>query len=791
MTEPSHAREALTALQGTWQQAGRASVLRMAHALGLEAAPEDYRVRSVRWIEDHVVVVAGDGPGRDDIGLLLFGRQPGVDGVAETEHLTIRYDASDISPWLARRLRRAAAVRLHSVTIERLADALTRDPELVALETPSDAPSEDQASGQAGEQDGELDRRPDPPRQQARPSDDERAQDRGPKARLMGIRKAAGKASVARLSRLFGLDTAPPPYCISSVAWIGDHIELGVDIGDDRQIRFTIDYRAPEAKGLVLTEQLVVQYEAKDLPDEVAQRVIKYGQSRLARLSIDDLAAMLLADEEFGKPGLPMPPTEHDRPASQLDTWAGRDAYADFFAGGEIARSQLDSVDISRFSRNVQHCDIECLFVNPHGQAEVVNMVEFPWLDRVRNIGVPRDELVIPAEPEGDGEDGMVSTDLDETDVIMGNPDKLRDALEYVTSLPNPSRKPLFVANTCVPTVTGEDVEQIVKEFRTKTDFPILYLTVTPKSMVDVLGGLLTTTRLEAEAAAGEPDPDLVNLVGFSDSRAVRELGAVLERFGVRVGTMLLPALTVSILEELPKASVNVFFPTSLWAHLYEQVKEGSRIRAVTPAAPFGWAGTRAWVKAVVEAVGKGEGFDERWDAYATEHGAEWKRVTARAAGRTLGMVVRAEETHYLTDPSETWGIPLLDMASEAGFGVEIILSAPDDKIGRRLAERLGPHLPKDTPCSLAFFDSFDKLRQTLEGATCEAILTNHFFDWRVGEAGKSRYTLQFFEMGVPGAARTIERLTGACRTSFFRRYRRYLARTAEGLRDLPSESGT
>ena len=56
-----------------------------------------------------------------------------------------------------------------------------------------------------------------------------------------------------------------------------------------------------------------------------------------------------------------MPPGVDDleRPASLLDTWGADGAYADFFAGGEVARAQLDTIDPTRFLVMVQHGDAE------------------------------------------------------------------------------------------------------------------------------------------------------------------------------------------------------------------------------------------------------------------------------------------------------------------------------------------------------------------------------------------------------------------------------------------------
>jgi hypothetical protein len=383
----------------------------------------------------------------------------------------------------------------------------------------------------------------------------------------------------------------------------------------------------------------------------------------------------------------------------------------------------------------------------------------------------------------------MVATDLNEQDVIMGNPGKLRRVLEYMTSLPNPKQKPLFVANTCVPTVIGEDVESLVREFRAKSTSPILYLTVTPKSMNDVFVDLLVTRRKKAEAEAAPPSTDAINLIGFPDSRAVRECLQVLQQCGVRVNTMLLPDLELDRIDRLPQAALSVFYPNSLWNHLYEQLKLDSRTPAIAPPAPYGVEGTRRWAAAIVAELGIEVDFDAAWEGYFQPYEERWRAQSERAARHRLGLVVRGEETHYLLDPAQAWGVPLVGMTDEAGFGLDVLLAARDERAARRVTQQVLGLFPAEHRHIVATFDSFDAMREKLRTSECGAVLSNHCYDWRVAEAGKGRFALQHFEMGVPGALRTVDRLAQICETPFYRKYGKYLARTEEGLRVTAPEA--
>lgn len=609
--------------------------------------------------------------------------------------------------------------------------------------------------------------------------------DRRGASRVEGRRLALGSQSLERIAWLFGLDRAPERFRPTAAAWIEDHLEVSIPAGTARDVVFRLERAVPGERAFVTTEHLALQYRAKAFPAPLAAAIRQAAEKRLLRLTLDDVAELAASDPELGAEGLAMPTATNAHPAHQLDTWGADDAWADFFARGEVARSQLDSIDPSKLFRFIQHCDSECLLVNPYGLTSTVPLVEYPWGDRARAAGEGSLPKSGPGAPGRDDEDvggEMMTTDLDERDVIFGNPDKVRGILEKATSRRDPHHRMIFFSNTCVPTVTGEDVESVVREFQAKSDVPLLYLTVTPKAMNDVFRGLLVERRLAAEAQAPAPDPDAVNLIGFPDDRATGELVALLGRFGLRVHTMLLPELDVGRIEQLAGASLNVFRPNEVWAHYFEQLRERSRTPHVTPPAPYGRDGTRRWLEAVLGGLGRT--LDAaRWAEVTADESARWDAACARARQHRLGLVVRGEELQYLTDPAHTWGVPLLEMTREAGFGLDLMLYATDARTGRSQAEQVGGVVEPGAGWTIHLFPTFEALDALLERSACEAVLTHYFFDWRLSQAGKNRFSLQHFEMGLAGGVRTVERLVAACELPFYRRYRRFLRRTREGLR--------
>lgn len=602
-------------------------------------------------------------------------------------------------------------------------------------------------------------------------------------ASLEGRKFAVGAATIQRLAWLLGLDKTPEPFRVRSAAWVDDHVELSVGVAKDRELVFVIERPREGETPFVATEKLVLRYRGKELPTALARLIGRVAPKKLLGLTMDRITAVIVADPELGDARLAMPASGNQHPANQLDTWGASDAWADFFAGGEIARGQLDSIDPTKLFSFIQHCDNECLLVNPNGPAPLISMVDYPWGNRGRAPGeVERPRHSVDDDDSGAGPGDMLTTELTERDVILGNPGKVREVLEIATSRPNPEGKIIFFSNTCIPTVTGEDVESVVREFQRKSAVPLLYLTVTPKAMNDVFVDMFVTRRKRAEELAGPVEPRTVNLIGFPDQAAIQELVALLALFGVRVNCQLIPDLDLARIERLPRAALSVYRPNSVWAHYYEQLGTDSKVPQLTLEAPFGWDGTSRWLRAVLDALGVP--FDEGiWSEYTAPLEARRRRAMARAKGHRLGLIVRGEELHYLTTPAHTWGVPLLAVAQELGFGVDVLLQVKTLDTAGPLVDQLVTKFVEGAPNLVVPFRTLEELQTVLPKLGCEAVLTHHFFDWRLSERGKNRFSLQHFEMGLQGALRTAERLDDICETPFYKRYQRFLGRTREGLR--------
>jgi hypothetical protein len=370
----------------------------------------------------------------------------------------------------------------------------------------------------------------------------------------------------------------------------------------------------------------------------------------------------------------------------------------------------------------------------------------------------------------------MVTTDLGEREVVMGGLDKLTTVLDHV--MERGVDNMLFLSCTCVPFVTGEDVESVVKRYRARTKRPFFYLTTTPQSSLGVFREVLVKQRQAAEAALeGRADPRAVNLIGFTRDASLDELAGLLGDLGLRVNAVFIPQMNFSVIPQLPHAPLHVLYPNVLWQNLHDQLLFDSRIRSIEPPAPFGLQGTRRWLEAVAEAAGVTVDAAAAVARCLAPHQERWDALRREAAEHRLGFVIGSEEVHRLCDPAATWGVPLLAMCEELGFGLDVMIRVTDRATARQAATQINALFATPARHRIKAFLDRERLDRLLAEGTFAAVFSEYVGDHRLGVAGKAQFNLQEFEKGVAGALRTAERLLDACRLPLFRRYRRFLTR--------------
>jgi hypothetical protein len=190
-------------------------------------------------------------------------------------------------------------------------------------------------------------------------------------------------------------------------------------------------------------------------------------------------------------------------------------------------------------------------------------------------------------------------------------------------------------------------------------------------------------------------------------------------------------------------------------------------------------AATEAWLDCIASALGQ----TQLGASPSATQAREWNALRERAARHVLGVVVRDREIFYLTTPSRNWGVPLVRLLEEMGFGLEILVGVSDRATANKAARDIRDMFAHPTRHAVLAFDGLRLLQHRLSESRSSAIFSYHFFDWRITSAGKAIFSLQQFEVGRSGAIRSLKRLLRVCETSFYRRYSRFLQRSPSGLR--------
>ncbi|MDD5304843.1 MAG: nitrogenase component 1, partial [Elusimicrobia bacterium] len=314
---------------------------------------------------------------------------------------------------------------------------------------------------------------------------------------------------------------------------------------------------------------------------------------------------------------------------------------------------------------------------------------------------------------------------------------------------------------TCIPTVIGDDAEAVVKRWQARTKIPIVYMNHAESSCQELDVCLLLFKKMQQDPSFAKIGrrKNSVNLVGFPSGPALKELVRLLQDIGVSVNATVMPALSLAVARRYLAAEVQILYPNAAYAETYKEFFEPMPIRTLKPDAPYGFEGTKKWLEAVAAELGLKSKARPVYAKAVKALTADWEAGRRETAGQGLGFVVDANHVGRLADPSQTWAIPVLRFLREMGFGVEILCYGQ--------AQKQAAHFSSfHTPAELAAL---------LRDGPFQAVYSEYAYDSRLARAGKAQFSLEDFEMGLGGAVRTVQKLSGICRWPFQRRYSKYM----------------
>ncbi|OGR47853.1 MAG: hypothetical protein A2X37_05265 [Elusimicrobia bacterium GWA2_66_18] len=429
--------------------------------------------------------------------------------------------------------------------------------------------------------------------------------------------------------------------------------------------------------------------------------------------------------------------------------------WRNFFADQDFDIQMETPEPVPNKTVTIEYADLECFLARPeidHGKWNF-----FDWPDEA-------------TDPEGTGEGSFVAVELEERDMVMGTGEKA-DALVSEVKRQSAAGNFLIVTHLCTPIVMGDDFQGLARRCEKEACGTSVNWSQKDRDRRDNFGDHLRSVLGRPGFFDGPGDPGAVNLFHFPARVREAEVRPFLAEIGLAVNISVFPSVDFPSLERLPKARWQVFCEKSIQTDKTLDLMSGFPRPVVKAPAPYGVEGTRACLRAVAAAAGREKEFEAAWGARLAAFLPAWEAGRREAAGYRLAFVVSEATLPRLTALRYGHGAPLATAAREMGFGLDLLYF---DRHGR----------PPRTPAGLEdarveVFRAPWELERALRDGEFHAVYSDVFFDWRVADAGKARFSSREFEMGLDGAGRSLERLLGICRTPFHRRYARSLARRA------------
>ncbi len=368
--------------------------------------------------------------------------------------------------------------------------------------------------------------------------------------------------------------------------------------------------------------------------------------------------------------------------------------------------------------------------------------------------------LTIPEKP-------LNAAYLPEMDLMQGSEERLRLAVKEAVS--REATRIIAVVNTCISELIGMDVESIVREECEGHEVvPIFFKAATDDgtSMSSIWARIFDISR-----PATKQHPDTINLVGFcaEDSRIANELRLDLERLGVSVNGFVIPSVRSSAIERFFESGTTLVNRSRMCdLEFWEARQRFPGMNPIDIDPPFGRQGTQRFLETVTREceVASNVRPEELWEP----HAYLWKQWQRRAKEHAAGIIIGPDDTRYLLHPPDLYGLPVMQLLEEMGFGVRVICRAkPSDaeQFAEKLSKDLKSRFSLSGAVTIESSSSEMEISRAIRDLDVSLVFTEYPPDRRALLAGCSSFHPRDFEMGYSGAVRTLMRLVRKAESDF------------------------
>lgn len=193
----------------------------------------------------------------------------------------------------------------------------------------------------------------------------------------------------------------------------------------------------------------------------------------------------------------------------------------------------------------------------------------FPYADSVHLVHAPAtcqgaswETRATPSSYEGENNTYLgYCTDVTTNDIIFGGHEKLENSIEYICEHKNP--KAIFVYETCVTAMIGDDMDNIAKRMQEKHSIPIVVVHspgfVGSKNLGSRLAGEAVLEQLVGTKEPKEIHPFGINLIGeYNVTGDMWQYVPILERIGIKVVSTLAGDGRIENIQTAHTAKLNV-----------------------------------------------------------------------------------------------------------------------------------------------------------------------------------------------------------------------------------------
>lgn len=203
------------------------------------------------------------------------------------------------------------------------------------------------------------------------------------------------------------------------------------------------------------------------------------------------------------------------------------------------------------------------------------------------------------------------TTAINENDLIFGSEDKLRQGIIYAYNRFKP--KGVFIYNTCVPALTGEDIEGVSKELALELKIPVIPVFSQGFSGNKNLGNKIAGDALFTHIIGKkEPKIDLlsnfnINLIGeYNIKGELFLIKKALKSVGINVLSTITGDSTIEEIMYSHKAGLNVVVCSKALISLARKMKEKFGIPYIEESF-FGLSSTNKAITDIVNSIGDRE----------------------------------------------------------------------------------------------------------------------------------------------------------------------------------------